>query len=536
MKPEADEDFEKILGLLRSATGVDFSDYRDTTIKRRIARRMALHQQESLAGLRAASWRTNPPEVEALYRDILINVTSFFRDPEVFEALKTTVFPEIVKDKSPEIPDPHLGARLLHRAGSLLAGHRPAGVPGPEARCGRRSRSSAPTSTMRPSVEKARAGLYPHSIEAEVSPERLRRFFTKEDGGYRIGKSIRDMCVFARQNVTADPPFSRLDLISCRNLLIYLSAPLQQRIIPTFHYALNPGGFLLLGAVRDRRPVHRPVQRGGQASTTSTAKTATVARPYPYLRRRRLPGRGRRPPGRRRPSAPPTLADMQKEADRVILGRYAPAGGADRREPGDPPVPGTDRALSRAARRPAHPQPAARWPATTCSWSCAAPSTRPGDRTPPSAGRACGCATSTRRGWSTWRSSPSGRRVRPSGASWFSSRRPAAGGHGCRPAVAGAPPAPQPAPPDEGEVAQLRQELAVGQGIPPGHHRAAERRQRGTASRPTRRSSPATRNCRAPTRSCRPPRRSSSPPTRSCGRSTTSCRAATRKSARSTTT
>ena len=96
-------------------------------------------------------------------------------------------------------------------------------------------------------LDKARSGFYPESIEAEVSPERLRRFFTKEDRHYRIQKSVRDLCVFARQNVTVDPPFSRVDLVTCRNVLIYMSARLQERLVPVFHFALNPGGFLVLG-------------------------------------------------------------------------------------------------------------------------------------------------------------------------------------------------------------------------------------------------------------------------------------------------
>jgi two-component system CheB/CheR fusion protein len=132
------------------------------------------------------------------------------------------------------------------------------------------------------SLAHARGGLYPESIEAEVSPERLRRFFTHEDGGYRINKSLRDMCVFARQNVAADPPFSRVDLVSCRNVLIYLAPPLQQRVIPTLHYALNPTGFLVLGTaetVGGFTDLFEVVDRQHKIYS----RKATVGRSYPYF-------------------------------------------------------------------------------------------------------------------------------------------------------------------------------------------------------------------------------------------------------------
>jgi two-component system CheB/CheR fusion protein len=317
-----EEDFKRIIGRLRSGTGVDFSHYRDATLRRRIARRMAIHRTDTLAEYVQLLER-GPPEVEALYQDILINVTSFFRDPEVFEALKRTVFPEIIKNKSPEtpiriwVPGCSTGQEVYSLAIALL--------------------EFLDQSPMRPpiqffgtdindavSVEKARVGLYPHSIESEISPERLRRHFTREDHGYRIGKSIRDMCVFARQNVAADPPFSRLDLISCRNLLIYLSGPLQKRVIPTFHYALNPDGYLLLGtaeAVGSFTDLFSPVDQ----HHSIYRKTSTVARPYPYFAggdyMAKTPAVGGMPGER-----PVQAADMQKEADRVVLGRYAPAG------------------------------------------------------------------------------------------------------------------------------------------------------------------------------------------------------------------
>ncbi len=168
------------------------------------------------------------------------------------------------------------------------------------------------------SLRRARQGCYPRNIEAEVSPERLRRFFTREDDHYRISKSIRDACVFARHNVAADPPFSRLDLVSCRNVLIYLAAPLQKRVIQAFHYALNPAGYLLLGhsetvgGLTDLFGVADPRHR-------IYVKRVGAARPYPHFS-----AEARHAAGPARPAAP--AADWQREADRVALGQYAPPG------------------------------------------------------------------------------------------------------------------------------------------------------------------------------------------------------------------
>jgi two-component system CheB/CheR fusion protein len=246
--PSAEDDvhFRKILAILRAAFRVDFSAYRETTVRRRILRRMVLQTKDNLAEY-IEYLRKDPPEVEALYQDILINVTSFFREPQTFEVLKESVFPEILKTKSQDtpirvwVPGCSTGQEAYSLAIALVEFLEQQPVRPP-------IQIFATDLSETVSLAKAREGVYPENIEAEVSPERLRRFFTKEQETYRISKSIRDMCVFAKQNVAADPPFSRLDLISCRNVLIYLTSVLQKRVIPTFHYALNPGGFLLLGA------------------------------------------------------------------------------------------------------------------------------------------------------------------------------------------------------------------------------------------------------------------------------------------------
>lgn len=242
---EYETHFKKILAIVRASTGVDFSLYRDTTIKRRIMRRMALHTQRSWAEY-VRRLQSDPDEVDALYHDLLINVTSFFRDAELFEALKAEIYPEILKGKSPAtplriwVPGCSTGQEAYSLAMSLYEfcddkPFRPA------------IQIFATDLSDQTALDKARADTYPESIESEVSPERLRRFFKSEDHVYRIDKSIREVCVFARQNVTADPPFSHLDLIGCRNVLIYLASPLQKRVLPTFHYALNVPGYLVLG-------------------------------------------------------------------------------------------------------------------------------------------------------------------------------------------------------------------------------------------------------------------------------------------------
>jgi len=251
--PADDEDlFRKALELLRGFSGVEFRDYRETTIRRRILRRMLLHNRQELADY-VRLLEEDRSEVEALYEDVLINVTRFFREPETFAELQRSVFPGILKARATDgpvriwVPGCSTGQEAYSLAMALLEVLAEGTVRIP-------IQIFATDLSDGVSLRKAREGLYPESIEAEVTPERLRRFFTKEDGGYRIVKSIRDMCVFARHNVAADPPFSRVDLVSCRNLLIYLAPRLQRRIIPTFHYALNPGGFLLLGSAETIGP------------------------------------------------------------------------------------------------------------------------------------------------------------------------------------------------------------------------------------------------------------------------------------------
>ena len=244
--PKTESATKKLFVLLRAQTGHDFSQYKLGTIHRRIERRMAVNQIESMDGYVKYTQQT-PGEVEALFRDLLIGVTNFFRDPEAFQALEEQVIAKLFAG------DPGGAAARVWVPGcstgeeaysiAILLAERQ------EAMKQSFTVQVFATDIDSQAIATARAGLYPASIAADLSPERLVRFFTAEPGGsaYRIHKGIRDLLVFSEQDMIKDPPFSKLDLISCRNLLIYIGENLQKTLIPLFHYALNPGGFLFLG-------------------------------------------------------------------------------------------------------------------------------------------------------------------------------------------------------------------------------------------------------------------------------------------------
>jgi two-component system CheB/CheR fusion protein len=318
----SEEDLGKVFTLLRSSHDVDFTHYKPATIERRIRRRMALHKVETL-GDYLAILREKPDEIEQLYNDILIRVTSFFRDPEVFAALQTEILPALVGNRGDKplriwVPGCATGeevyslAIVFHEALSAMSLECPVQVFG--------------TDVSDASIDRARSGMYTDSISAEVSPERLRRFFTRVDGGYRVAKSIRDCCIFARQNLTKDPPFSKVDLISCRNVLIYLGAVLQRRVMSIFHYSLQPEGYMVLGSsetignyadlftIVDRR--NKIYQRKGTLRRLPLdISRATLPLSSHRMERIRLLDDAA--------VAPPNLF---READRVLLSRFSPAG------------------------------------------------------------------------------------------------------------------------------------------------------------------------------------------------------------------
>ena len=243
---ERDGMLKKVCALLRAHTGHDFSKYKETTLARRVDRRMAMHQLDrSEDYLRFA--REHPAEVQALFRDLLIGVTNFFRDPDAFEVLGQKVLPAVFARKAPHEPvrvwvcgcstgeEAYSIAMLLHESAVELRREVKLQV--------------FATDIDSRAIEAARAGVFPASIAADVGEARIARHFEHDAqrGTYRIQKHIRDLLVFSEQDVIKDPPFSKLDLVSCRNLLIYLNADVQKRLIPLFHYALVPGGALFLG-------------------------------------------------------------------------------------------------------------------------------------------------------------------------------------------------------------------------------------------------------------------------------------------------
>jgi two-component system, chemotaxis family, CheB/CheR fusion protein len=320
-----EEQMVRAFSILRRATRVDFSEYKRPTIQRRIARRMTLHKIENLADYISMLQR-NRNEVMALYHDLLINVTSFFRDPDAFEVLKHIVYPELLKRHSGStspiriwVPGCSTGEEPYSHAMSLMEflGEERAEVP----------IQIFGTDLSESAVQRARAGIYKETIEADVSPARLRRFFHRVEGGYQISKTVRDLCVFSMQNVFSDPPFSRIDLVSCRNVMIYLSPALQRRVIPIFHYALNANGFLMIGntegllgsgpelfeladkkqKIYRKKSVSTPVTFGFSVHVMEPEKAGDATENSAVA-----------PPASRAP------LDLQREADRLLLTRYAP--------------------------------------------------------------------------------------------------------------------------------------------------------------------------------------------------------------------
>jgi two-component system CheB/CheR fusion protein len=234
---------ERILILLRDQMGHDFSHYKKNTIHRRIERRMAVTQIGELDAY-VRHLEENADEVEQLFRGLLISVTNFFRNPEVFQALEEQVIPCLLERPAGEpIRAWVAGCATGEEAYSIAILLRE----GMERVKKRFEVQIFATDIDSEAIETARAGVYPEGIAVDVSPERLERFFAQQDSAYRVDTTIRDMVIFAEQNVVGDPPFSNVDLISCRNLLIYLEPDLQKKTLPLFHYALRPGGFLLLG-------------------------------------------------------------------------------------------------------------------------------------------------------------------------------------------------------------------------------------------------------------------------------------------------
>jgi two-component system, chemotaxis family, CheB/CheR fusion protein len=323
--PPSDQD--ALFAMLQKAQSVDFRHYKQTTLQRRIKRRMVLHHLLKLKDyLRFID--SNPTELDALYRDLLIHVTEFFRDEGAFDSLGQKIMQSLMQDRKPEdgplriwIPGCSTGQEVYSLAMIVL-----------EFLWAHDKRRKSPTIPQMAvqifatdisdfALDRARSGVYALNEASGISKERLNRFFVRHDGGYQIHKSVRELCVFAKQNVVKDPPFSNLDLISCRNLLIYFGPILQKRAIPTFYYALKPRGFLMLGpseslgsfedlfTLIDKK--HKIYQK-----KRSTARVATHFIGPEYT----VPSMESAHP----PKNPDTAFDVDREVERILAHRFVP--------------------------------------------------------------------------------------------------------------------------------------------------------------------------------------------------------------------
>ena len=316
LAPAWDEDWLRLFKLLREASGVDFTFYKKSTISRRIARRMALKKIDQLSEY-VKHLQGNREELDDLYRDLLIHVTSFFRDPEVFHALRKKILPQILARKPPGdpiriwVPGCSTGEEAYSIAICLFE----------------MLKDQAATTAIQlfasdiseQAIDQARAGVYPKDALKKLSRERVRRFFTAVNADYQIKPGIRELCIFARHDLARDPPFSRMDLISCRNVLIYLEPVLQKRILASFRYALRDGGFLLLGKSETLGgfPDLKAADRKNKFFTKVAPTPAWEAGPVPFEK----PAH----PEKRRIEEVPGF-DLEKEADRIIWERSRHAG------------------------------------------------------------------------------------------------------------------------------------------------------------------------------------------------------------------
>jgi two-component system CheB/CheR fusion protein len=321
--PKEGSHFTRILTLLRGVSGIEFQNYKSTTLLRRIARRMLLKGTHTL-GDYVKLLQTQHQELSDLQEDVLINVTRFFRDPEVFDALKQDLFQRLFEGRRPQQPvriwvaGCSSGEEVYSLAICLFEFFSNHSIDAPIQIFG--------TDASEHSVEKARLGIYPETITAEVSPERLNRFFVKFDHSYQISKRIRDMCIFAHQNLCSDPPFSRLDLVSCRNVLIYLGAKAQKTVLLSLNYALRSGGYLLLGSSESILQ-HADLFTLSEQKHKFYLKVGTATPPVDLARP--LPGRESTAPSDRvliGANAAWTEVDLQRAADRIVLARHGPAG------------------------------------------------------------------------------------------------------------------------------------------------------------------------------------------------------------------
>lgn len=315
------EPMQKIFVLLRSRTGHDFSSYKSTTIRRRIERRMNLQQIKAPAEY-IRFLQENPHEIDILFKELLISVTSFFRDPEAFESLASSALQDLLKARTDNytfriwVPGCASGeeayslAILMREVMEATKKHLDVQIFG--------------TDLDNEAIDAARNGKYPDGIAVDVSAQRLERYFVREDGSYRVRKDIREMVIFAVQNVIKDPPFTKLDMISCRNVLIYLNADLQKRLLPVFHYALKPDGLLFLGpseSIGNATDLFDVINKKWKIFRRKETSPAA----YPMMELPKLPLKSHLEEDVRAATLPQRESNIGGLVDRLLLGRFAPA-------------------------------------------------------------------------------------------------------------------------------------------------------------------------------------------------------------------
>jgi len=315
--PEGDG-LDKIYRIVRSASGADFRYYKQHTVRRRIARRMALRKIVSLSKY-AQFLQQDPSEAEALAEDIFIHVTGFFRDPECFQALRKQAFPRLLLKRTADdpiriwVPGCSTGEEGYSIAILLLED---LGL-----RAARVKIQIFGTDISERAIERARVGIYSEASVHGLSPARLKRFFVRADHGYQINKEVRDLCVFARHDLAGDPPFSKLDLISCRNVLIYMGPALQKRVLGVFRYALKPGGILFLGKSEAISAYSDIFAAEDHKHKLFSRKAGNAIAPsLDWLSAEHEDA----PPTPARIALPALPTDFQREAEQVLLSRYIP--------------------------------------------------------------------------------------------------------------------------------------------------------------------------------------------------------------------
>jgi two-component system, chemotaxis family, CheB/CheR fusion protein len=315
---------QKIFALIRNGTGHDFSHYKSSTIARRVERRMAVHRITSLSDY-LLYLQNNPAEIDMLFKNLIIGVTSFFRDPEAYDVLIQKVMPEWLIAKEPDTTirfwvagcstgeEAYSLGMILFEAMDKIKKHFNVQI--------------FATDIDTDALNTARKGIYPESIGADVSRERLRRFFIKEPGILKVKKELRDIVIFSLQNIIKDPPFSRLDLVSCRNLMIYMDSVLQKKIIPLFHYTLNPGGILFLGTSESIGEYTDLFQTLNSKWKIFERKKQLAGKVIAYPAGINFGIQQRDESDEKEPKDKlPVMSELQIMAEKAILDEYAPAG------------------------------------------------------------------------------------------------------------------------------------------------------------------------------------------------------------------